>query len=152
VKIYRMETLKNANEDAGSVTRTEPTKYLDPLILKALVYGTWRAWWTGVVWDAAQPVLWEADADPDAPDGVEYGWTEIPTDDARVMAFFDCPDVDEVERSIVVALQSFPYGLQPDVAEEALAMVEQYDGYKVQTLVPVATDEERSNGPWAVAS
>jgi len=129
MKIYRMETLKNANGDRSGVTRTEPREDLDSLIVKALVYGTWRAWWTSTVWEAGQPVIMEAEQD-DFTDP----WRIVETDDARILAFFEQPDCDEIERSIVSGLQSFPYGLSADVAEEALAQVTQYDGYRVQSI------------------
>jgi len=122
----------------------------DAAMMAALAYGTWVAWSTELVDDEMQPVLQECDGD--GPTVGDWGWTEIPTDDPRVLAFFDCPDVDEIERQIVQRLTGYQYGLREDVAREALGQVEQYDGYRVQSIVHVVTDEERSNGPRVIHS
>ncbi len=104
----------------------------DAAMMATLTYGTWVAWSAGRVDDETQPTLMECDGD--GPVEGDWGWTPIPTDDPRVLAFFDCPDVDEIERQIVQRLTGYQYGLREDVAWEALAQVEQYDGYRVQTL------------------
>lgn len=109
-------------------------------MMATLAYATWVAWITQRAGDERQPVLQECDGD--GPAVGDWGWTDIPTDDDRVLAFFDQPDdqpyVDPIERQIVERLTGYQYELREDVAWEALEQVEQYDGYRVQSLVAVA--------------
>lgn len=104
----------------------------DAALMDALVYGTWVAWSTDRVDDEMQPTLEECDGD--GPTVGDWGWTPIPTDDPRVLRYFDQPDVDEIERQIVERLTGYQYGLRADVALEALGQVTQYDGYRVQSI------------------
>lgn len=116
----------------------------DAAMMATLTYATWVAWSTDRVEDATQPVLQECDGD--GPTEGDWGWTTIPTDDARVLAYFDQPDADEIERGIVGRLRGMPYWLPEETAMEALTQVEQYDGYRVQSLYRTggATREEES--------
>lgn len=89
MNIYRFEAPHP--EKGGSRHIGQNFVSLDSALLEALTYATWIAWFKASADERWQPVLMEREES-----GHSLDWTPIPTDDARLAAYFDQPDTDEI--------------------------------------------------------